>query len=151
MCQRVLGKGSLVTENDAEGTGYRKPPKHRRFQPGQSGNPHGRPKGSRNFLTEIREELNSAVEYSENGHHVQITKQRAIIKSLIAKAMEGDIRAITALLAHLTPAVNDDEETLSPEDAKLLEQFERREARHPETNRQNNLPPEPGDSNESQT
>jgi Family of unknown function (DUF5681) len=26
--------------------GYRRPPRHSRFQPGQSGNPRGRPRGS---------------------------------------------------------------------------------------------------------
>ena len=139
-----------MTKDDGGGTGYRKPPMHTRFQPGQSGNPNGRPKGARNFLTEIREELNSPVDWSEGGRRVRITKQRAIVKSFIAKAIEGDIRAITALLSHVTPAVDDDGETLSPEEQKLLEEFERREARSPETNRQNDLSPKSEDGNEPQ-
>ena len=31
--------------------GYRRPPASGRFRPGKSGNPKGRPQGSRNFLT----------------------------------------------------------------------------------------------------
>ncbi len=37
--------------------GYRKPPKHTRFKPGQSGNPRGRPKGTKNLKTDLIEEL----------------------------------------------------------------------------------------------
>ncbi len=32
--------------------GYCKPPKRTRFQPGQSGNPRGRPKGTKNLKTD---------------------------------------------------------------------------------------------------
>ena len=41
--EQVNGSNYLV--------GYRKPPVHTRFQPGQSGNPSGRAKGSQNFKT----------------------------------------------------------------------------------------------------
>ena len=35
--------------------GYKKPPLHTRFKKGQSGNPSGRPKGSKNFSTLLAE------------------------------------------------------------------------------------------------
>lgn len=35
--------------------GYGKPPSATRFKPGQSGNPHGRPKGSKNIQPPIGE------------------------------------------------------------------------------------------------
>jgi hypothetical protein len=34
-----------------ESTGYKRPPRHSRFKPGQSGNPNGRPKGRKNKET----------------------------------------------------------------------------------------------------
>ena len=37
--------------------GFGKPPMHTRFKPGQSGNPRGRPKHSRNLKTIIQEVL----------------------------------------------------------------------------------------------
>lgn len=37
--------------------GYGRPPTHTRFQPGKSGNPNGRPKGSKNTKTILMEEL----------------------------------------------------------------------------------------------
>ena len=37
-----------AVETSTGEVGYGKPPKHSQFKPGQSGNPQGRPKGSRN-------------------------------------------------------------------------------------------------------
>lgn len=78
--------------------GYRKPPKHTRFQKGKSGNPKGRGKGVRNFATEIEEELNTRVRITENGKHKKITKRKAIAKQLVNKATIGDPKAIPILL-----------------------------------------------------
>jgi len=80
--------------------GYRNPPKASQFKPGQSGNPRGRPKGVANLATDLAAELGEEVIISGGGGRPrQITKQRALIKALMAKALEGDVRATTALLA----------------------------------------------------
>jgi len=79
--------------------GYGKPPKATRFQKGKSGNPRGRPKGSLNLATDLASELGELITVSEHGRPRRVSKQRALIKSLMAKALQGDIRAATAVLA----------------------------------------------------
>ena len=39
--------------------GYRRPPRANQFQPGQSGNPRGRPKGSPSDASELLSQLNA--------------------------------------------------------------------------------------------
>lgn len=77
--------------------GYKKPPKHARFKPGQSGNPSGRKKGAANFATDLEVELREMVVIEDGGGEVRVTKQQAIIKALIALAIKGDLRAISAI------------------------------------------------------
>ena len=79
--------------------GYRKPPKTTRFQAGKSGNPKGRPKGSTNLATDLSAELSEQITVREGGQTRRVTKQRALVKSLTAQALKGDVRATTALLA----------------------------------------------------
>ena len=81
------------------GVGYRSPPKVTRWKPGQSGNPNGRPKGSLNLASDLSAELGEQITVREGGQPRRITKQRALVKSLMAKALQGDVRATTALLA----------------------------------------------------
>ena len=79
--------------------GYANPPKATQFKPGRSGNPKGRPKGSRNLATDLAAELGEQITVREEGHSRRITKQRALIKSLMARALQGNVRATTAVLA----------------------------------------------------
>jgi hypothetical protein len=58
--------------------GYGKPPRHSRFKKGRSGNPHGRPQGSRNMSTLLDRALNEQVVVSENGKRKTITKRDAV-------------------------------------------------------------------------
>ena len=84
--------------------GYGKPPKQHQFKPGQSGNPKGRPKGTRNLKTDLAEELGQMVKITENGDKRSLSKQRVMIKTLVAKAAKGDPRAtkqVIDLMAHL--------------------------------------------------
>ena len=73
--------------------GFKRPPKHTQFQPGQSGNSKGRPKGSRNFNTVIEQELNSFVSITERGKVKQVRKKEIIAKQVVNKAAAGDLKA----------------------------------------------------------
>ena len=86
-------------------TGYGKPPRHMRFQKGRSGNPKGRPRGSKNSATLLMEALHEPVIISENGRRKKITKQQAIVKQIVNKAASGDHRSIQLLLVNQIPLI----------------------------------------------
>jgi hypothetical protein len=102
--------------------GYRKPPTGTRFKPGQSGNPKGRPKDSPNLATDLSTELGELITVREGGEARRVSKQRALIKSLMAKALQGDVRATTALLALYARVISEppEDESGSVEEHELL-------------------------------
>ncbi|MEQ8992764.1 MAG: DUF5681 domain-containing protein [Pseudomonadales bacterium] len=92
------GNESNPTEGGTYAVGYGHPPMHSRFKPGQSGNPRGRPKGSKNFKTDLLEVLKMPVQIGENGRKRKISSQRAGLLRLREKALAGDARALDRLL-----------------------------------------------------
>ena len=116
--------------SEAFEVGYRKPPKRGRFKPGRSGNPRGRPKGAKNLKIELIEELQEQVLIKEAGKAKTVSKQRAMIKSLMAMAVQGDTRAASLLLnmfLKLAPNEAEDNESveLTQADEAILERFKR--------------------------
>ncbi|MET2829307.1 DUF5681 domain-containing protein [Mesorhizobium shangrilense] len=109
-------------------TGYGRPPVHSRFKPGSSGNAKGRPKKSRNIATEILAELNLPIVVRENGREQKLSKGAVLAKTLVSRALNGDIRAFK-ILVDLLPAqfqVPSDAKPTEPvnaEDAEILERF----------------------------
>ena len=81
--------------------GYGQPPNATRFQKGQSGNPTGRRRGSKNLSTILEEELEQPVVIRENGKQKTITKRRASMKQLVNKAASGEHRALQLLINYL--------------------------------------------------
>jgi hypothetical protein len=68
------------------------------IKPGQSGNPKGRSKGTNNLKTDLTEELSERIRIREGDRDHKVTKQRAMLKALVAKGLKGDARAIALLL-----------------------------------------------------
>lgn len=78
--------------------GYGRPPKATQFQPGQSGNRKGRPKGSRNISIMLNEELAANVTVTLDGRRVKRTKGQIMVRQVVDKAAKGDLNAAKLIL-----------------------------------------------------
>ncbi|WP_290844244.1 DUF5681 domain-containing protein [Henriciella sp.] len=113
--------------------GYGKPPKSTQFKKGQSGNPKGRTKGSKNFRTALTDELSQLVQFTEDGHRKSATKLQVMLRNLTNKAAKGDPRSIEQVLKQLQQMLPETrepkEEKLSPDQQNLLDDFVRRKVK----------------------
>ena len=109
--------------------GYKCPPKTDQFKPGQSGNPRGRPKGTRNLTTDLDKMLRKRIRIRENGETREISRQEAILLSLFNKAMQGgDVRAantIVGMVLKLNPPKPAEEaaEEITESDRAIIEDY----------------------------
>ena len=78
--------------------GYKKPPLHTRFRKGQSGNPRGRPRGSKNFSTLLADALNEPVVVTEDGKRRKISKRELGVRQLVNKFAMAEAQATKILL-----------------------------------------------------
>lgn len=78
--------------------GRGKPPISGQFKKGKSGNPAGRPKGVKNFTTDVEEILATKVRVQENGKSIKVSSQRATLMRLREQALNGDPRAMDRIL-----------------------------------------------------
>jgi hypothetical protein len=115
--------------------GYGKPPRHTRFVKGQSGNPRGRPSGTKNFTTLLNEALNETVIVTENGGRRKVSKRQAILTQLVNRSATADLRAIKLLfdivrdLEHPTEAASPEAAASGEADHKVIEQLRARFAK----------------------
>ena len=118
--------------------GYKKPPPQTRFRKGRSGNPKGRPRATKNLKTDLMEELAERISLREGTIRKRVSKQRAMVKTLTAKAIKGDTRATSAILGMIYRLLEDevsvaDDAPLTGEELAVLESLEARfldRARH---------------------
>jgi hypothetical protein len=95
------------SEDDEYKVGYRKPPRKHQFKKGQSGNPHGRPRGAKNkvlkrsfnpFLDVFLRETDRVIPLREGGETIELSVFEAALRKLGVKAISGDHRALTFLI-----------------------------------------------------
>jgi hypothetical protein len=105
--------------------GFGKPPRHTRFRKGTSGNPKGRPRGTRNLATVLERTLKEKVVINENGIRKSVTKLEAAVKQLVNKAASGDLvamRQLSALAgsAEIEPATGQNGSTFEEADQRIV-------------------------------
>ena len=115
-------------DDGAYQVGYRKPPRHSQFKPGQSGNPRGRKKGSRGLKTDLHAELNRIIEVKVGKYEFKGTTQQLTLRTLALLAANGNLKAsgqLVPLVLTLFGAEdrNADKRTLSPHDQAVLDNF----------------------------
>ena len=98
----IMSKEKSPKNHQAYEVGYGKPPKSKRFKPGASGNPKGRPKGKKSRHNSADTHAMMALFFAESDRKVAVTENnavknismaQAVIRSLAVKAATGDHRA----------------------------------------------------------
>lgn len=96
---RRAGKSAEGQSSGANpAVGYGRPPSHTRFKPGKTGNPHGRPRGSRNLKTIIQSALTSRIVLREGGNRRSISKLEGIVLRQLESALKGNEKAALTTL-----------------------------------------------------
>ena len=108
--------------------GYGRPPQQTRFQPGRSGNPKGRPKGSRSVGAILQHIIRQKIAVTENGKTRWMSTLEVMFRRLANDALRNDARAMKLLLS-LVDRYCDSPETALPlgdmlaEDRAILAQY----------------------------
>ena len=89
------------TRESAYAVGKYRPPTHTRWQPGQSGNPGGRPKGRLNLNTEIKQLLRKKVTIRDGETERKLSLPAANILAHGIKGAKGDVRSTGLFLNYL--------------------------------------------------
>jgi Family of unknown function (DUF5681) len=136
-----LPKLRLPLQNDTFGTdasdepsvtvGYGQPPVKSRFKAGQSGNPHGRPKGARNKMPALNEECLKSIimaeayrriKVNDGPRQVSVPIVQAIVRSLAVNAVKGQHRS-QRLFSELLGATERDNKALHDEWVKTAMEY----------------------------
>ena len=94
-----MSKSDQSDDKQNSAVGYGRPPVNRQFKPGQSGNPRGRPKGSKNFATMFAEALNEKIKVRDKKGKVRtLSKQELMVEVMVNKASAGDPKAFALVV-----------------------------------------------------
>jgi hypothetical protein len=77
--------------------GCGRPPIKSQWKPGQSGNPLGRRKGSKNLRNAIEEMLTDKITVTEGNKIRRVTRLEAVLLKQLSLALKGDLKAIQAV------------------------------------------------------
>lgn len=101
MSDRAMKPGNTLSSPKSYDVGYGRPPMETRFRPGQSGNPRGRPKGSKNKRPGMHEERMKDIILDESyrgiavqdgDRKVTVPMAQAVMRSIAVNAAKGNWR-----------------------------------------------------------
>jgi hypothetical protein len=78
--------------------GYGRPPAHSRFQPGQSGNPRGRPRQRGPVTIDVDALMLEPVKVTQDGKARWMAPREIALRQTLKKALKGEVRAIAHIL-----------------------------------------------------
>jgi hypothetical protein len=116
---------NVEAKGDGE-VGYGRPPQAHQFKAGQSGNPKGRPKGTKNEATILREILDETkLPLREGGRQRKITVREGILRKVTEDALKGNTKSASFLLNRYGLMVSGEvgHQATSEEDQDILEAF----------------------------
>jgi Family of unknown function (DUF5681) len=128
--KKPLQRIRLGADNDrSDEVGYGKPPRVNQFKSGQSGNPKGRPKGSKNESTILKEVLSEKISLrQQNGRSRKIPVLEGIHRKQVEIALKGNTNSAAFVLNRYAALVSGElqPEDLSEDDRAVLDAFARR-------------------------
>jgi hypothetical protein len=122
-----MGKRKGPPSGDFE-IGYGRPPKATQFRREQSGNPRGRPKGSRSVDTILQDISSRKMTIAEQGRTQRISKLEVMLLQLANLATRGDLRALKLYLEFIDrycrqAGGSDRSEEITSEDLEILADY----------------------------
>jgi hypothetical protein len=79
----------MSNRKSSQSVGYRRPPKTTQFKKGKSGNPRGRPKGSRNVGAVLRDVIDQKIQITENGKIRHLPALEVMLRRAFNDAMRS--------------------------------------------------------------
>ena len=124
----VAAAGDAAGADADNRVGYRQPPKHSRFRPGQSGNARGRPPGVKSLPDIVRKIVGQKVTVTENGRARRVPRLEAILLRAASEASRGDGRALRLVLQLTerygeTAQTGAEREQIAAEDIAILRRY----------------------------
>lgn len=126
--------GPAEEPDDDYSVGYKKPPKHSRFKPGQTGNPKGRKKGRTSLRALIDKVLHELIPLRNSKH--KLPALEVLVRNARNRAIGGDPKSITGLIALMRAAgiiepeaAHDADTPLTEDDVALIADYWQRQSK----------------------
>jgi hypothetical protein len=86
---------AIITDGLPYEIGFAKPPQATQFSSDRQPARGGRPKGSENLASVLKQEADRKIEVVEDGRRRKLSKRRVASRQLMNKAASGDVKAFT--------------------------------------------------------